>query len=59
VHSFGFFVSILLQNQAFDESENKKAGYFVPGFFLVDKKFELSNLFKDITEIIKLFEVLI
>jgi hypothetical protein len=34
-HSFGFFVFILLQKQAFDESENKKAGYFVPGFFFV------------------------
>jgi hypothetical protein len=31
-HSFGIFVFILLQKPAFDESENKKAGYFVPGF---------------------------
>jgi hypothetical protein len=34
-HSFGIFVFILLQKQAFDEFENKKAGYFVPGFFFV------------------------
>jgi hypothetical protein len=39
--------------------ENKKAGYFVPGFFFVDKRFEISNLelIKDMHSIIKLCEV--
>jgi hypothetical protein len=37
----------------------EKAGYFVPGFFLVDKRFEISNLLKDIFELIKLSDTLI
>jgi hypothetical protein len=36
----------------------EKAGYFVPGFFLVDKRFEISNLLKDITELIKVSDAL-
>jgi hypothetical protein len=35
------FISILLQEQALDESENKKARHFVPGFFFAtDGRFE-------------------
>ena len=40
----GLFCFYLLQEQALDESENKKAGYFVPGFFFVAEADKISNL---------------
>jgi len=41
-------------------SSTKKAGHFVPGFFFVDKRFEISNqrLVRDMSGIIKLEEEL-
>jgi len=39
-------------------AENKKAGYFVPGFFFVAESVKISNLLKDISEIINLSDFL-
>jgi hypothetical protein len=38
------------------QAENKKTGYFVPGFFLVEERGEISNLdlIRDISDLIKL-----
>jgi hypothetical protein len=53
------FLLPTLQKTSFLRAENKNAAYFTPGFFFVDKRFEIPNLdlISDIDRIFKLEEI--
>ena len=50
------FLFTALHKASFIRAVNKKAGHFVPGFSIVEKRFEISNLdlIRDIDYIFKL-----